>query len=469
MSEVFDLTIIGGGPGGYVCGIRAAQLGMKVALIEKRETLGGTCVNVGCIPSKALLDSSHKFDEIQHDMADHGIDVKGAKMDVKKMMERKVGVVKELTDGLNFLMNKNKIKVFRGHGVFESAAPGDIKVKVEGQDAGVVQSKNVVVATGSEIIQLPHIATDGDSIITSDEAIALDKVPQHMVIIGAGIIGLELGSVWARLGAKVTLVEMLPAILMPLDKSMRDQTRRIFEKQGLEILLETKVTGAAKSGKDVKVSIEDKAGKASEIKCDKLLVAVGRKPYTENLGLDKVGVKLNDRGRIAVDAKLNTGVPGIFAIGDVIEGAMLAHKAEEEGVMVAENLAGKAGHVSYDKIPGVVYTAPEIAWVGINADEAKEKGITAKVGKFFFKPNGRAKAMGVQDGQIKIVTDAGTDKVLGAQIIGPSAADLLAEVVLCMEFGGSAEDIGRASHSHPTLSEVMKEAALGAYDKPIHA
>ncbi|MCB1326583.1 MAG: dihydrolipoyl dehydrogenase [Spirochaetales bacterium] len=468
MSE-FDLVIIGGGPGGYVCGIRAAQLGLKTAIIEKRPTMGGTCVNVGCIPSKALLDSSHKYHDAQHGLQDHGIDVGKVKLDLKKLMSRKVNVVKELTDGLDFLMKKNKITVLRGHGRFVGKDSNGIDLEVEGEKKEKVRAKNVVIATGSAIIELPNMKPDGKHIITSDEAIALDQVPDHLIIIGAGVIGLELGSVWHRLGARVTIVELLPGILMSMDRQMREQAQRILTKQGLEFLFEHKVTEAKVKGKEVVVTLEGKDQKKSELKGDRLLVAVGRRPYTDDLGLDKVGVKLNQRGRVEVDPhSLATGVPGIYAIGDVIEGAMLAHRAEDEGVMVAENLAGKKGHVNYEAVPWIVYTWPEIAWVGRGEEALKEAGIEYRTGKYMFKPNGRAKAMNEPDGQVKFIADKRTDKILGVFIVGPNASELIAEAVIAVEFGGSAEDIARSFHAHPTLAEVMREAAMDVDKRALH-
>ncbi|MCR9143283.1 MAG: dihydrolipoyl dehydrogenase [bacterium] len=471
MSNQHDLVVIGGGPGGYVCAIRAAQLGMSVGIIEKRTTLGGTCVNVGCIPSKALLDSSHKYHDAKEGLDVHGIQVKDVKIDVKKMMERKVNVVKELTDGLNFLMKKNKITVYNGHGSFVSAKQDDIELKVE-TDKGkseTVKTKKAVIATGSEIIRLPHIQTDGEVIITSDEAIALEKIPEHMVIIGGGVIGLELGSVWKRLGAKVTVVEMLPGILMTMDKQMRDLATRTLTKQGIEFLFETKVTKAEKKGKKASITYEAKDGKSTTIEADKLLVAVGRKPYTDSLNLEAVGVKLNDRGRVQADPhSLETGVAGIYAIGDVIEGPMLAHRAEEEGVKIAEILAGKPGHVNYDAVPWIVYTWPEIAWVGKSEDQLKEEGVQYNTGKYMFKANGRAKAMNEADGMVKFIADKRTDKILGAFIVGPNASEMIAEAAIAVEFGASAEDIGRSFHAHPTLSEIVKEAALDVNKEAIH-
>ncbi len=468
--QQFDYTVIGGGPGGYVSAIRAAQLGFKVAVIEKRPTLGGTCVNVGCIPSKALLDSSEKFHAASHEFADHGINVGSVKIDVKKMMERKVSVVKELTDGLDFLMKKNKITVFRGTGTMQKASQDKVEIKVSGDKEETIETKYCIIATGSAPIAIPGMEIDEKQIITSDTAISLEKVPESMTIIGGGVIGLELGSVWNRLGTKVTIVEMLPDILMTLDGQMRSVARRTLQKQGLEFLFEHKVTEAKAGKKGVDIKVQDKNGEEKKINSEILLVSVGRKPFTDGLGAENVGVKINDRGRVEVDAHtLQTSVPNIYAIGDVIEGPMLAHKAEEEGVMVAENLAGKSGHVNYDTVPWVVYTWPEIAWVGKGEEQLKKEGIEYRTGKFLFRPNGRAKAMGQGDGQIKILADKRTDTVLGVAIVGPNGSELLAEAVIAMEFGASSEDIARTFHAHPTLSEVMKEAALDVDKRSLHS
>ncbi|MBR33339.1 MAG: dihydrolipoyl dehydrogenase [Spirochaetaceae bacterium] len=468
--QQFDYTVIGGGPGGYVSAIRAAQLGFKVAVIEKRPTLGGTCVNVGCIPSKALLDSSEKFHAASHEFADHGINVGSVKIDVKKMMERKVSVVKELTDGLDFLMKKNKITVFRGTGTMQKASQDKVEIKVSGEKEETIETKYCIIATGSAPIAIPGMEIDEKQIITSDTAIALEKVPESMTIIGGGVIGLELGSVWNRLGTKVTIVEMLPDILMTLDGQMRSVARRTLQKQGLEFLFEHKVTEAKAGKKGVDIKVQDKNGEEKKINSEILLVSVGRKPFTDSLGAENVGVKINDRGRVEVDPHtLQTSVPNIYAIGDVIEGPMLAHKAEEEGVMVAENLAGKSGHVNYDTVPWVVYTWPEIAWVGKGEEQLKKEGIEYRTGKFLFRPNGRAKAMGQGDGQIKILADKRTDTVLGVAIVGPNGSELLAEAVIAMEFGASSEDIARTFHAHPTLSEVMKEAALDVDKRSLHS
>ncbi|MBU41902.1 MAG: dihydrolipoyl dehydrogenase [Spirochaetaceae bacterium] len=468
--QQFDYTVIGGGPGGYVSAIRAAQLGFKVAVIEKRPTLGGTCVNVGCIPSKALLDSSEKFHAASHEFADHGINVGSVKIDVKKMMERKVKVVKELTDGLDFLMKKNKITVIRGTGQMQKASQDKVEIKVSGETEDTIETKYCIIATGSVPIAIPGMEIDEKQIITSDTAIALEKVPESMTIIGGGVIGLEMGSVWNRLGTKVTIVEMLPDILMGLDGQMRQMARRTLQKQGLDFLFEHKVTEAKAGKKGVDIKVQDKNGEEKSLNSEILLVSVGRKPFTEGLGAENVGVKINDRGRVEVDPHtLQTSVPNIYAIGDVIEGPMLAHKAEEEGVMVAENLAGKSGHVNYNTVPWIVYTWPEIAWVGKSEEELKKEGVEYRTGKYMFRPNGRAKAMGQIDGQVKIIADKRTDTILGVAIVGPNGSELLAEAVVAMEFGGSAEDIARSFHAHPTLSEVMKEAAMDVDKRSIHS
>lgn len=468
-NETFDYVVIGGGPGGYVSAIRAAQLGMSTAIIEKRKTLGGTCVNVGCIPSKALLDSSEQYHKAKEGLDVHGITVKDVKLDVSKMMERKTKIVKELTDGLAFLMNKNKIKVFEGHGSFKGKSGDKIEIEVKGENSTVITAKNCTIATGSEVIRIPGAEIDEKDIISSDSAIALDKVPEHLVVIGGGVIGLEMGSVWNRLGSKVTVIEMLPDILMNLDNKMRTLARRILTKQGLEFMFEHKVTEAKTVKNGVEIKAEDKDGNVKEIKADKLLVSVGRKPYTESLNLEAVGVQLTDRGRVKVDPHtLKTDAGNIYAIGDVIDGPMLAHKAEEEGVMVAEILAGKPGHVNYNTCPYIVYTHPEIAWAGKSEEDLKKEGIEYSTGQFLFRPNGRAKAMNEPDGQVRILADKKTDKLLGCSVIGPGAADLLQQAIVCMEFGGSSEDLGRSFFGHPTLSEAMKEAALDATGISIH-
>ncbi len=472
MESAFDLAIIGGGPGGYVCAIRASQLGLKAAIIEMRPTMGGTCVNVGCIPSKALLDSSEKFSKAVHDFKDHGIQTGTVKIDVAQMMARKDRVVKELTDGLNYLMTKNKITVFRGKGSFVKTDANGTTLACTAQDGSKTEltARNVVIASGSEIIRIPGFEPDGETVITSDHAIALKEVPKHLIVIGGGVIGLELGSVWMRLGAKVTVVELLPDILMGMDKQMRELARRTLQKQGMEFLLEHKVVSAEKKKGGVTVQLETTAGEKKSLEGDRLLVAVGRRPYTDGLNTDAVGVKINARGRVEVNPHtLATSAPGIYAIGDVIEGAMLAHKAEEEGVMVAEIIAGKKGHVNYKALPYIVYTWPEFAWVGQSEEELQKAGIEYRTGKFLFRPNGRAKAMNEPDGQVKFIADKRTDTILGVFIVGPNASELIAEAVVAMEFGASAEDIARSFHAHPTLSEAVKEAALDVDKRSIHS
>lgn len=461
MSEKFDCLVIGAGPGGYVAAIRAAQLGMKTACVEKRKTLGGTCLNVGCIPSKALLHASEKFEDAEHHMGDMGIKV-SPKLDLKGMMKFKDGVVEANTKGIDFLFKKNKITRLEGHA--EILGQGRVKVG----DAEY-QADNIIIATGSDVISLPGIEIDEKQIVSSTGALTLDGVPKSMIVIGGGVIGLELGTVWRRLGAKVTVVEYLDAILPGMDGEIRKEAQKILGKQGIEFKLGSKVTAAKKSSKGVELSVEPAAGGAAEtISAEVVLMAIGRKPYTEGLGLEKAGVALDERGRIKVDAHFETSVKGIFAIGDVIAGPMLAHKAEDEGVILAEILAGQSGHIDYNLIPGVVYTWPEIANVGKTEEQLKADGVVYNVGKFPFMANGRARAMNMTDGFVKVLACAKTDRVLGAHIIGPNAGDLMAEVVSVMEFQGTAEDIARTCHSHPTLTEVVKEAALAVHKRPIH-
>ena len=473
MMKDYDLAVIGGGPGGYVCAIRAAQLGMKTALIESRKTFGGTCVNVGCIPSKALLDSSHKYYEAKQGLSEHGIQTGQVKLDLKQMMARKTKVVKELTEGLNYLIKKNRIEAYHGKGSFEKATPDHIEIAVSrtGKGTEKIRSRHCVIATGSESIPLPGIEVDRDCIIRSDEAIALDTVPKKLGIIGGGVIGLELGSVWQRLGAEVTIFEAMPSILMGIDKQMRDLALRIFTKQGLDFFLEHKVKKVERTkSKKLKLIAEDEKGKSISMELDKLLVAVGRKAYTEGLGTEKIGIQINARGRIEVNPEsLETNVTRIYAIGDVIEGAMLAHRAEEEGIMLAERIAGQVGHVNYKAIPWVVYTWPEIAWVGLSEEALQAAGIKYNTGRYIFKANGRAKAMNESDGLVKIFADKHDDRILGIFILGPNASEMIAEATLALEFGASAEDIARSFHAHPTLSEVMREAALDLAKRAIHA
>ena len=461
MSEKFDVVVIGAGPGGYVCAIRCAQLGMKTAIIEKRKTLGGTCLNVGCIPSKALLSASEKYEDAGHHMADVGVECK-PKLNLKNMMKHKDNVVGDNTKGIEFLMKKNKIKSITG--AAEIVEAGKVKV---GKDT--YEADNIIIATGSDVISLPGIEIDEKQIVSSTGALELPEVPKKMVVIGGGVIGLELGTVWRRLGAEVTVIEFMDNILPGMDNEVRKEAKKIFAKQGLELKLSSKVTGAKTSAKGVELTVEPAAGgDAEKVKADVVLMAIGRKPYTEGLGLENVGVKLDDRGRIETDEFFETSVEGIFAIGDVIKGPMLAHKAEDEGVVLAEILAGQSGHIDYDCIPGVVYTWPEVASVGKTEEQLKEAGVKYNSGKFPFMANGRARAMNATDGFVKILADAKTDRILGAHMIGPNVGDLIQEVVTVMEFEGTAEDIGRVCHAHPTLTEVVKEAALAVHKRPIH-
>lgn len=463
----FDLVIIGGGPGGYVCAIRAAQLGMKVAVVESRKALGGTCLNVGCIPSKALLSASHDFAKISHDFPKFGIQVSKPSVDIKQMMAFKQEVIDSNTKGIDFLFKKNKIEWFNGLG---SIRPNNI-VAVKG-DKGAAQeiaAKYIVIATGSASIDIPNVKVDEKQIVTSTGALELEQIPQTMVVIGGGVIGLEMASVWSRLGTKVTVIEYMDRILAGMDSDVSKEMQKILTKQGLEFKLSTKVTGAKSDKKGVALSVEAAAGgNAETLSAEIVLVAVGRKAYTDGLGLSEVGVKTDDRGRVIVDDTFETNVEGIYAIGDVIAGPMLAHKAEEEGVVLAEMLAGQSGHINYDLIPGVVYTAPEAASIGKTEDQLKKDGINIKVGKFPFSANGRARSMNAIDGFVKIIADAKTDKVLGAHIVGPEAGALIHEIAVLMEFGGSSEDLGRICHAHPTLNEAVKEAALAVHGAPIH-
>ncbi|MCK5375326.1 MAG: dihydrolipoyl dehydrogenase [Alphaproteobacteria bacterium] len=461
MSEQFDCLVIGAGPGGYVAAIRCAQLGMKTAVVEKRKTLGGTCLNVGCIPSKALLHASEKYEDAKHHMADMGVKV-SPKLDLKTMMKHKNSVVDDNTKGIEFLFKKNKITHIEGLAKIVEAG----KVKVGNK---TYETDNIIIASGSDVIALPGIKIDEKKIVSSTGALELSEVPKSMVVIGGGVIGLELGTVWSRLGADVTVIEFMDNILPGMDGEIRKEARKIFETQGLKFKLSSKVVSAKVSAKDINLKVEPaKGGKAEKLKADIVLMAIGRKPYTEGLGLDKVGVALDERGRIVVDEFFETSVEGIYAIGDVIAGPMLAHKAEDEGVILAEMLAGQSGHIDYNCIPGVVYTWPEVASVGKTEEALKEAGIEYKSGKFPFMANGRARAMGMTDGFVKVLADASSDKILGAHIIGPGAGDLIQEAVSVMEFEGTAEDIARTCHAHPTLTEVVKEAALAVHDRPIH-
>lgn len=459
--EQYDIVVIGAGPGGYVAAVRAAQLGKKVAIIEKRKTLGGTCLNVGCIPSKALLDSSEEYHKTKHKLSDHGISVKDVKIDIAKMMARKDKVVSEVTSGVDYLMKKNKITRYLGHASFFSK--NEISITAEDGKKESISGTNIIIASGSSPIEIPPLPVDGKNIVTSDHAIALDAVPEHLIIVGAGVIGLELGSVWLRLGAKVTVVELMPRLFGTADQAMASLTERLLTQQGINFLFETKVHGAKVKGKKVEVEIEGKDGKKTILEGDKVLVSIGRRPNTDGLGAKEIGIEMTDRGRIKVEPnKFQTNIPNIYAIGDVIDGPMLAHKAEDEGIAVAELICGKYGHVNYKAIPWIVYTWPEVAWVGLGEEELKAKGIEYKVGKYMFKPNARAKAMNETDGQVKVLADKKTDKLLGVYIVGPRASDMIAEAAVAFEFGASAEDIARSTHAHPTLSEVLREAAMDA-------
>jgi len=463
----YDLVVIGGGPGGYVAAIRAAQLGMKVACVEKRSTLGGTCLNIGCIPSKALLQSSEKYAEACKGLEQHGVKVSAVKLDLKAMMARKDMVVADLTDGIAFLFKKNKVEHFRGLGTIESA--NQVKVTPDQGNQQTLQTKNILIATGSESVPLPSVEVDEKQIVSSTGALALSKVPKHLVVIGAGYIGLEMASVWKRLGAEVTCVEFLDRITPGMDGEVAKNFQRILKKQGINFRLKTKVTGVKKTKTSVTLKLEPaQGGNFEEINCDTVLVAIGRRPYTEGLGLEAVGVETDNRGLIRIDDEFMTSIPGIYAIGDCVPGPMLAHKAEDEGVICAETLAGQAGHINYDAIAGIVYTWPEVAAVGKTEETLKEAGIDYKVGKFPFTANSRARANATTDGFVKILANAQTDAVLGAHIIGPDAGGLIHEIVTVIEFGGAAEDIARVCHGHPTLNEAVKEAALAVDNRPIH-
>jgi dihydrolipoamide dehydrogenase len=456
----FDVTIIGSGPGGYVAAIRCAQLGFKTAIIEKYATLGGTCLNVGCIPSKALLASSHHYEELQH-FADHGIEVSGeVKVNLEKMIARKQAVVDQTSGGVKYLMDKNKVTVFEGVGAFESAT--SVKVTKADGSSEIIESKNIIIATGSKPSNLPFIKLDKDRIITSTEALKLKEVPKHLVIIGGGVIGIELGQVYLRLGAQVSVVEYMDRIIPGMDASLSKELTKVFKKQGMKFYTSHKVQSVDRAGDVVTVKAENAKGEIISLEGDYALVSVGRRPFTDGLQAEKAGVKLTDRGQIEVNDHLQTSVSNIYAIGDVVRGAMLAHKAEEEGVMVAEILAGQKPHINYNLIPGVVYTWPEVAAVGKTEEQLKAEGIEFKAGSFPFKALGRARAGGDTDGFVKILADAKTDEVLGVHMIGARCADLIAEAVTAMEFIASAEDISRMSHAHPTFAEAIKEAALAA-------
>ena len=463
----YDLIVIGTGPGGYVCAIRAAQLGLKVAVVEKRATQGGTCLNIGCIPSKALLYASELFEEAGHKFAGMGIGVPAPKLDLAAMMVFKDQGVDGNVKGVDFLLRKNKIEAFRG--TARVAAPGKVDVKAEDGKTQTLETKSIVVATGSDVARLKGIDIDEERIVSSTGALSLAKVPERLLVIGAGVIGLELGSVWRRLGSEVVVVEFLDGALPGMDAEVRRQAQRLLERQGMTFKLSSKVTAVDSSGNRLKATVEPaKGGTAETIEADVVLVAIGRVPYTKGLGLKELGVKLDERGRIAVDQHYATNIPGIWAIGDVIAGPMLAHKAEDEGVAVAEILVGQAGHVNYDAIPNVVYTYPEIATVGKSEEELKAAGIAYNVGKFPMTANGRAKVNQTSEGFVKILADAKTDRVLGVHLVCADAGNMIAEAVLAMEFGASAEDIARTCHAHPTLPEAVKEAAMAVAKRAIH-
>ncbi len=462
----YDLVIIGTGPGGYVCAIRAAQLGMKVAVVEKNDTFGGTCLNVGCIPSKALLHASEVFEETAH-MEKMGIHIGHPEVDLKKMMKFKADGVAGNVQGVEFLLKKNKVDTHKGVG--KILAAGKVEVTPEKGDAHVLETKNIVIATGSDVANLPGVTIDEKQIVSSTGALELSEVPKKMIVVGAGVIGLELGSVWRRLGSDVTVVEFLDRITPEMDAEVAKQFMRILKKQGMNFKLGHKVTSVKNNAKNLKVTIEPSAGGDEEIlKADVVLVAIGRVPYTQGLGLEDVGVEMDKRGRVITDDHLQTNVPGIYAIGDVIAGPMLAHKAEDEGVAIAETLAGQSGHVNYGVIPGVIYTYPEVATVGQTEEQLKEAGIEYNVGKFPFTANGRAKVNMTTDGFVKVIACKKTDRILGVHIVGADAGNMIAEAAVIMEFGGSAEDLARTCHAHPTLTEAVKEAALDVDKRALH-
>jgi dihydrolipoamide dehydrogenase len=464
----FDLVVIGAGPGGYVAAIRAAQLGMRVACVEKARTLGGTCLNIGCIPSKAMLDSSELFHLAKERFGKHGIKCDAIKLDLAAMQARKAEVVKGLTDGVRFLFKKNRVETVFGTGRVSS--PNSVHVALSEGGSLDLQTKQILLATGSEPVVLPFLPYNSRTVVDSTGALAFDKVPDHLVVVGAGYIGLELGSVWRRLGAKVTVIEFLPRIVPTADQEMGELLKKSLARQGLEFHLATKVTGASIEGDRVTVHAEKNDGKKLNFECDRVLVAVGRRPFTQGLGLTETGVSVDAKtGKVPVDAHFRTNVATISAIGDLVEGPMLAHKAEDEGIACAEILAGKPGHVNYDTVPGVIYTWPELASVGLNEEQAKQKGLAYKVGKFPFLANGRAKAMDETEGLVKILAVSATDRVLGVHILGPRASEMIAESVMVMEFAGSAEDIARTCHAHPTLSEATREAALAVDGRAIHS
>lgn len=463
----YDLVVIGSGPAGYVCAIRASQLGLKTAVVEKRKSFGGTCLNIGCIPSKALLHASEMFDEAGHQFEALGIKVDTPKLDLQQMMAHKTETVAANVNGVSFLFKKNKIDSHIGSG--KVLGPGRVEVTAEDGATQVLETRAIVIATGSDVMPLKGVDIDEKRIVSSTGGLELEQVPGRLVVIGAGVIGLELGSVWRRLGAQVEVIEYLDRILPGMDEEVAKQSQRLFQKQGVKFRLGAKVTGASTSDNGVSLTVEPAAGGAVEtVQADVVLVAIGRKPYTEGLGLQEAGIVLDERGRVAIDAHYQTNVPGIFAVGDVVAGPMLAHKGEDEGIAVAELIAGKAGHVNYDVMPAVVYTQPEIATVGKTEEELKQAGIEYSVGKFPFTANGRARANLATDGFVKVLADKATDKVLGVHIVGSNAGEMIHEAVVLMEFGGSAEDLARSTHAHPTMSEAVREAALAVDKRAIH-
>jgi len=466
MSEKFQAVVIGGGPGGYVCAIRLAQLGLKTACIESRGALGGTCLNVGCIPSKSLLNLSEEFHKVKN-LSSKGIEVGDVKLDLQKMMKNKDKAVTVLTKGVEFLLKKNKVSYFKGIGSFKSK--NEILIKDEKGSENIIQSEKTIIATGSVPVSLPGIDIDEKIIVSSTGALKLEKVPSKMVVVGGGYIGLEMGSVWSRLGAEVHVVEFLDHITPGMDKEISNEFMKILKKQGMQFHMQNKVESINKSNSGATVITTDKDGNKNEFDCEVVLISVGRKPNTQGLNLESVGVELDERKRVKVDHAYKTNVQDIYAIGDVIAGPMLAHKAEDEGIAVAENIVGQSGHVNYDTIPGVVYTAPEVASIGKTEEQLKELNIEYKIGKFSFMANSRAKAIDDAEGFVKILADKNTDKVLGAHIIGPHAGELIAEIGVAMEFGASSEDIARTCHAHPTFSEAVKEAALSVDKRAIHS
>ena len=467
MENNFDLVVIGGGPGGYVCAIRAAQLGLKTACVESRGALGGTCLNVGCIPSKSLLNLSENYYKAKKNFNQQGIEIDGIKLNIEKMMSNKNKSIQVLTKGVEFLFKKNKVSYFRGKGVVSSK--NDIIIFGSNNSRTNIKTKNIVIATGSEVASLPGIEIDEKNVVSSTGALSFEKVPKKLAVIGGGYIGLEMGSVWSRLGADVTVIEYLDHITPGMDREVSNEFQKILTKQGIKFKMGSKVNSVGSKENSVTISYTDiKNSKEEKIEVDKVLVSVGRKPYTEGLNLHKIGVKLDNKGRVEVNDKLQTSIKNIYAIGDVIKGPMLAHKAEEEGIAVAEILAGQAGHVNYNVIPGVVYTSPEVATVGKTEEQLKDENKGYKIGKFPFLANSRAKVNNETDGFVKILADSKTDKVLGVHIIGPHCGDMIAEMALAMEFGASAEDIARTCHAHPTHTEAIKEAALAVDKRPIH-